>query len=55
MSADLKSDLGKENVDKERNTQRTSAKKGRKSEPLSRPVSFQSLSIFSLHSFFQEF
>ncbi|KAF3457642.1 hypothetical protein FNV43_RR02300 [Rhamnella rubrinervis] len=38
VSADRKSDLGKENVSKEENRQRTSTKKGRKIAPLLRPV-----------------
>ncbi|KAM6544710.1 hypothetical protein CsatB_025446 [Cannabis sativa] len=38
VSADKKSDGGKENVANEDNAQKTSSKKGRKSEPLSRPV-----------------
>ncbi|PON63766.1 ATPase, AAA-type, core [Parasponia andersonii] len=38
VSADRKSDVGKENVANEDNPQKISTKKGRKSEPLSRPV-----------------
>ncbi|EXC20805.1 Chromosome transmission fidelity protein 18-like protein [Morus notabilis] len=38
VSDDKKSDTGKENAAKEENPQKISAKKGRKSKPLSRPV-----------------
>lgn len=41
MSADKKSDMGKDSVNKDGNPQKTAGKKGRKSEHLSRPVSFQ--------------
>lgn len=48
MSADRKSVVGKESVANEENPQRMSTKKGRKSEPLSRPVSFNGYMLLDL-------
>lgn len=41
VSADKKSDMEKENVNKEQTSGKASSKKGRKSASLSRPVSFK--------------